>query len=63
MRNRKDVDLDERDGGGEMGRVEGGKNIFRTYYVKEKNPIFNRRKNLDYLHLYIYLYRYVLCTF
>ena len=39
MRDRKGVDLDGRDGGEELGGVEGEETVIRIYYVR-KNIFF-----------------------
>jgi hypothetical protein len=36
IRNRKGINLKEREGGKELGRVEGGESIIRAYCMRKK---------------------------
>ena len=45
MKDRKGVDLEERGGGEELGRVEERETIIRKYCLR-KESIFNKSKNI-----------------
>lgn len=44
MRARKGVDLDGREGGEELQRVEGGKTVFRLYCLRKESMVNNKGK-------------------
>lgn len=48
------MDLDGRGGGEELGEVEGGEATIRTYYLRKKKSIFNKREiNINNVKRYL----------
>lgn len=48
MRGRKEVNMQEREGREELGRVEGGETIIRIYYIRKSSILIK-----VFYHIYV----------